>query len=293
MTTITRLVTRFAVVLSLACWRPAYGQDATAPAILRKVGFDQRLNHQVPGDLTFTDENGAKVRLGDYFGDKPIILVLAYYRCPMLCTLVLNGLVQGMRDMPFSIGKEFRVLTISFDPRETPDLAAAKKQTYLASYGRAGAGADWHFLTGKQDSIAKLTEAIGFRYVYDEKQDQFIHTSGIVILTPHGKVSRYFYGIRFPARDLRLGLVEASANQIGSPTDQVLLYCFHYDPQTGKYTTSILNFVRLGGVATVLAVAALVWFLLRRERRHRNAAAAEQRSLDMAGLSNDSRRAGP
>jgi protein SCO1/2 len=241
--------------------------DSQVPAVLRKVGFDQRLNEQVPLDLTFTDETGQTMKLGDYFGKRPVILVLAYYRCPMLCTLVLNGLVQGMRDMPFSVGHEFNVVTVSFDPRETAAMAAAKKKTYIASYGRPGAAEAWHFLTGKPEAIEKLTNAVGFRYVYDPQQDQFIHTSGIMVLTPQGKLSRYFYGIQFPGRDLRLGLVEASAGKIGSPTDQVLLYCFHYDPATGKYTTSILNYVRAGGALTVIALVGMVWFLLRKDVR--------------------------
>ena len=242
------------------------------------MGFDQRLNEQVPLDLKFTDETGDAVKLGDYFGNKPVILVMAYYRCPMLCTLVLNGLVQGMRDMPFTPGTDFNVVTVSFDPRETPELAAAKKKNYIANYGRPGAAEGWHFLTGKPDAIEKLTRAVGFRYVYDAKQDQYIHTSGIMILTPQGKISRYFYGIEFPGRDLRLGLVEASANKIGSPTDQVLLYCFHYDPATGKYSASILNFVRAGGALTVLALAGMVWFLCRRRPRAAASAGSRQRS---------------
>jgi protein SCO1/2 len=243
---------------------PAFAQSAArqTPAVLRDVGFDQHLNEQVPLDLKFSDETGATVALNDYFGgNKPVILVLAYYRCPMLCTLVLNGLVHGMCGMPFSAGKDFSVLTVSFDPRETSDLAAAKKKSYIADYGRPGAAEGWHFLTGRPEAIEKLTHAVGFRYVYDARQDQFLHTSGILILTPQGRISRYFYGIDFPARDLRLGLVEASANKIGSPTDQVLLYCFHYDPAAGKYSASIVNLVRAGGALTVLALAGMVWLL--------------------------------
>jgi protein SCO1 len=267
MRTITRILTPILFAFLAACLKPTYAADPEVPAILQKVGFDQRLNEQVPLDLIFTDENANQVKLGDYFGKKPVILVLAYYECPMLCTLVLNGVVQGMRDMPFSVGTEFNVVTVSFNPRETPDLAAAKKKNYITSYGRPGAADGWHFLTGKPDAIDKLTRAVGFRYVYDAKHKQYIHTSGIMILTPQGKISRYFYGIRFPSRDLRLGLIEASANKIGSPADQVLLYCFHYDPATGKYTTNILNFVRMGGVLTVAALVGMVWFLLRREPR--------------------------
>jgi protein SCO1 len=238
-----------------------------APPVLRDVGFDQRLDGQVPLDLQFTDETGKTVTLADYFGQKPVILVLAYYRCPMLCTLVLNGLAQGMRDMPFSAGSEFNVLTVSFDPRETTALAAAKKKNYVASYGRAGAADGWHFLTGREDAIAKLTRAVGFRYVYDARQDQFIHTSGITILTPQGRVSRYFYGVDFPGRDLRLGLVEAADGRIGTATEQVLLYCFHYDPSLGRYSANILNLVRVAGLLTLLGTAGLLWFLVIRKRR--------------------------
>lgn len=257
---------RLSVIVLLLAAAPAAanGVDPQIPAALRDVGFDQRLNEQVPLDLKFTDETGAAIKLGDYFGHKPVILVMAYYRCPMLCTLVLNGLVQGMRGMPLTVGTDYNVVTVSFDPRETPDLAAAKKKNYVADYGRPGAAEGWHFLTGQPDAIEQLTRAVGFRYVYDARQDQYIHTSGIMILTPQGRISRYYYGIEFPARDLRLGLVEASANEIGSPTDQVLLYCFHYDPATGKYSASILNFVRAGGALTLICLAVLVWLLCRR-----------------------------
>ena len=241
----------------------AYGADPQTAAVLRDVGFDQRLNQPVPLDLEFTDETGHPVKLAEYFGNRPVILVMAYYRCPMLCTLVLNGVVQGMRGMSLVPGTDYNVVTVSFDPRETPALAAAKKKTYVAHFGRPGAAEGWHFLTGKPAAIENLTRAVGFRYVYDAKQDQYIHTSGIVLLTPQGRVSRYFYGIQFPARDLQLGLVEASANKIGSPADQVFLYCFHYDPETGKYTASVLNYVRLGGALTMLALAGMVWFLCR------------------------------
>ncbi len=236
------------------------------PPQLQNVGFDQRLDEQVPLDLVFRDEAGRDVALRDYFHGKPVILVMAYYRCPMLCTLVLNGLVQGMLDMNFDVGKEFEVVTVSFDPRETPELAAEKKKTYLARYGRPGAAEGWHFLTGDEPAIKKLTQAVGFRYRYDPVADQYAHASGIIILTPTGKISRYFYDVRFPGRDLRLGLVEASANKIGSPVDQVLLFCFHYDPTVGKYGVAIMNIVRLGGIATVLSLVLLVGLLWKRER---------------------------
>ncbi len=215
--------------------------QATLPPLLQNVGFDQRLNEQVPLDLAFRDEQGRDVELADYFHGKPVILVLAYYRCPMLCNLVLNGLTQTMRDISFDAGREFEVVTVSFDPRETPELAAAKKKTYVDRYGRSGAENGWHFLTGQQESIEPLAHAVGFRYKYDAFRDEFAHASGIVILTPGGKVSRYFYDIKYSPRDVRLGLVEASENKIGSPIDQVLLFCFHYDPAEGKYGAAIMR----------------------------------------------------
>jgi protein SCO1 len=257
-----------AAVLALRAFAPAPASAIAPPAALSKVGFDQHLDWQIPLDATFTDENGRAVKLGDYFGRKPVILVLAYYRCPMLCTLVLNGLVQALREVPFDVGREFNVLTVSFDPRETTALAAAKKKSYISSYGRPGAAAGWHFLTGRQESIARLTAAAGFRYVYDAKADQYIHTSGIILLTPQGKISRYFYDIHFAPRDVRLGLVEASVNRIGSPVDQVLLYCFHYDPAIGRYSATILNLARLVGVLSIAAVAGMVWILARRGRQN-------------------------
>ncbi len=246
---------------------------AYSPPALKGVGFDQRLNQQIPLDVRFTDETGKPVQLGDYFGKKPVILVLAYYQCPRLCTLVLNGLVQGMLEMPLDVGKDFNVVTVSFDPREKWQLAASKKESYLRRYGRPGAENGWHFLTGEQDQIKRLTEAAGFRYRFDPVQNQFIHASGIMILTPTGKISRYFYDVHYPGRDLRLGLVEASNNKIGSPVDQILLYCFHYDATVGRYTASIMNIIRVMGVGTMLVICGFVVFL---QRRHVKRAAAEQ-----------------
>ena len=234
---------------------------------MREVRFDQRLNEQVPLELVFKDETGKSVKLEEYFGKKPVILVLAYFRCPMLCTEVLNGLVRALLNVPFDVGKEFNVLTVSFDHRETPAMAAAKKKTYVERYGRPGAQNGWHFLTGEEDSIKRLTQAVGFKYSYDAKNDQFAHASGIMVLTPGGKISRYFYDISFPSRDVRLGLVEASENKIGSPVDQVLLFCFHYDPLEGKYGPVVMNFVRLGGVLTVISLGIFMTVLWRQERR--------------------------
>jgi len=241
------------------------------PAALQGVGFDQRLDAQVPPDVAFKDETGRDVRLGDYFDTKPVILVLAYYRCPMLCTQVLNGLTRGLMDVNLDMGKDFTVVTVSFDPREKPVLAAAKKKTYVERYARPGAEAGWHFLTGEEDSIRRLTDAVGFRYTYDAKNDQFAHASGIMMLTPEGKISRYFYDINFAPRDLQLGLVESSQNRIGSPVDQVLLFCFHYDPAQGKYGPAVMNFIRLGGVLTMLGLGLFIGLLIREERRRARA----------------------
>jgi protein SCO1/2 len=261
-----------ALLVALFSIGPVRAQEGL-PRVLRGVGFDQRLDQQVPLDAVFRDETGSSVRLGDYFGTKPVILVLAYYKCPRLCTEVLNGLVRALMDVPFDIGQEFNVVTVSFDPRETPALAAAKKKTYVGRYGRPGAGAGWHFLTGDEDPIRALTNAVGFRYVYDANHDQFAHASGIMVLTPGGKLARYFYDIRYSPLDVRLSLVEASANQIGSPVDQVLLYCFHYDPSEGKYGPVVMSFVRLGGVTTVLTLGMFLGIMWRRERRKEKAAA--------------------
>lgn len=250
--------------------RLAFAQPANVqPAELREVGIDQKLNGQVPLDLQFRDETGRAVRLGDYFGKKPVILVFAYFECPMLCTLVLNGLVKGLRVIPFDIGKQFEVVTISFNPREGPGLAAEKKKNYIREYARPGAAEGWHFLTGEEPEIRAATQAVGFRYKFDASSGQFIHASGIMILTPKGKLARYFYGIEYAGQDLRLGLVEASEEKIGSPVDQVLLYCFHYDPVTGKYGLAITMIIRVLGSATFMTLGAFMLLMFRRERRSR------------------------
>jgi protein SCO1/2 len=225
--------------------------------------MDQRLNEQVPLDIVFRDEQGQSVRLGDYFDGKAVILSLVYYQCPMLCTQVLNGLVSSIGVLSFDVGDQFNAVTVSFDPRDTPELAAAKKRSYLQRYRRPGAARGWHFLTGDQSSIKALTSAIGFRYAFDPASGQFAHASGIMVLTPQGRISRYFYGIEYAPKDLRLGLVEASENRIGSPADQILLFCYHYDPATGKYSAVVLNMVKLGAALTLLALVAL-WVFLRR-----------------------------
>jgi protein SCO1 len=237
------------------------------PAALRNVGLDQRLNEQVPLNLTFRDEAGHSATLGECFAGKPVVLVLVQYRCPMLCTEVLNGLVEALRHIPFNAGREFQIVVVSFDARETPDLALEKEQSYLQSYGRPETAAGWHFLTGEQASIDALAQAVGFRYSYDPNTDKFAHSSGIILLTPAGHIARYFFGIHFSPRDLRLGLVEASENKIASPVDQVLLFCFHYDPKAGKYSASALNAVRLGGILTIISIGMFILVSWRRNRR--------------------------
>jgi protein SCO1 len=240
------------------------------PPILEKVSIEQRPDAQIPLQLVFRDESGASVELAKYFGSKPIILTLVYYECPMLCGEVLSGLTRALRVLNFSAGKEFDVVTISIDPRETPQLAADKKAVFLRRYGRAGADQGWHFLTGNQPEIAAITKAAGFNYTYDEKTGQFAHAAAIMLLTPEGRIARYFYGVEYAPKDLRLGLIEASANKIGSLADQLLLYCFHYDPQTGRYNAVIANLIRLSGVVTTLLVGAFLLVMFRRERKRQS-----------------------
>jgi protein SCO1/2 len=235
------------------------------PSLLKEDGIDQKLNQSVPLDLAFRDEHGKAVQLGEYFGKKPVILSLVYYNCPMLCTQVLNGLESSLKLIPTDIGKQFDVVTVSIDPTERPVLADAKQALYTGLYGRPGAAAGWHFLTGDEQQIRQLANAVGFRYAYDPDSKQYAHSSAIMLLTPEGKISRYFYGIQFPSRDLRLGLVEASAGKIGSPVDQVLLFCYHYDPSTGKYGLLISRLIQAAAGATVLTIGALILVLYRKE----------------------------
>lgn len=232
---------------------------------LDEVRIDQRLNGSLPLDAEFRDEDGRTVRLGDYFGKKPVILALVYYSCPMLCNQVLNGLTSSLDVLTaYNAGEDFEVVAVSFDPKENADLARQKKETYLRWYHRDGAERGLHFLTGDQASIARLTEAVGFHYKWDEKTSQFIHASGIMIATADGKLARYFYGIEYAPRDLRLGLVESSAGKIGTPVDQLLLYCYHYDPSAGKYGAVVINMIRVGGAITLAAIFGM--FLLFRRR---------------------------
>jgi protein SCO1 len=233
------------------------------PPGLKNVGIEQRLNEQIPSDLAFHDENGKAVTLGDYFGKKPIILNLVYYQCPMLCGEVLTGLESALRVLKFDVGKEFDVLTVSFDPKETPEMAAVKKVEYLKRYGRHGAADGWHFLTGPAASIDALTKAAGFQYQYDPKSGQFAHATAIMVLTPEGKIAQYYYGVEYAPKDLRLGLIQASENKIGTVVDQVLLYCYHYDPDTGKYGAIISRVLQLAGGATVLILGTFLVVMFR------------------------------
>lgn len=240
---------------------------ASVPAMVQGVGIDQNLNAQVPLELTFKDENGQDVRLGQYFREKPVVLALVYYECPGLCDLILNGLAHTMGQVSLNAGSDYEVVTVSFNPKETWQLAAAKKSNYIEKYNRPGAKDGWHFLTGQQDAIKTLADTVGFHYNYDPISKQFAHASAIMILTPEGKVARYLYGIEYKPRDFRLGLVEASANKIGSPADQVLLFCYHYDPMTGKYGMAVKRVTQVLGTATALSLFGFVFVMLRRDRR--------------------------
>jgi protein SCO1 len=233
------------------------------PPGLKNVGIEQHLDEQIPPGLAFRDESGKAVQLGDYFGNKPLILNLVYYRCPMLCGEVLSGLESALRVLKFDVGKEFDVLTVSFDPKETPEMASAKKAEYLKRYGRPGAAQGWHFLTGPPTSINALTQAAGFQYQLDPKTGQFAHATAIMVLTPEGKIAQYYYGVEFAPKDLRLGLIQASENKIGTVVDQVLLYCYHYNPDTGKYGAIISRVLQLAAGATVLILGAFLVVMFR------------------------------
>jgi protein SCO1/2 len=246
------------------------------PPYLQNVGIEQRLDSQVPPGLAFVDDTGRSVKLGDYFGKKPLILNLVYYNCTMLCGEVLSGLTGAMKLVKFDVGNQYDVLTISFDPRETPALAAAKKAEYLKRYGRPGAASGWHFLTGSAESINALTKAVGFQYQYDATHNQYAHATAIMVLTPQGHISRYFYGVDFPPKDLRMGLVEASEGKIGNPIDQILLYCYHYDPATGKYGAVVSNMLKVGGALTIFLLGGLLLILFRLDR------SAQRRRWDQA-----------
>ena len=265
----TLLATLVAGLMALPCFGQGMTKGIMSPPAnvrppgLQNVGIEQHLDEQIPADLSFRDETGKPVHLGDYFGKKPMILNLVYYNCPMLCGEVLSGLEGALRVLKFDVGKEFDVLTVSFDPRETPDMATKKKAEFLKRYGRAGAAEGWHFLTGPQESIDALTKAAGFQYQYDPKTGQFAHATAIMILTPEGKIAQYYYGVDYAPKDLRLGLIQASENKIGTLANQVLLYCYHYDPTTGKYGAIISRILQLSALATILALGGLMTVLIR------------------------------
>src|SRR5271154_538679 len=257
-------------LLAGAAWGQgaANGIMAPSPSVrppgLENVGIHQNLNQQIPPDLMFTDDMGRQVKLGDYFGQKPLILNFVYYGCPMLCGEELDGLESTLRVLKFDIGKEFEVITISFDPKNTPAIAAKKKAQMLQRYKRPGAEQGWHFLVGQPEAIAAVTKAAGFEYQYDEKTGEFAHSTAIMVLTPQGKIAQYYYGIEYPPKDLRLALVEASQNRIGNVVDEVLLYCYHYDPTQGKYSATILRVLQLMAVATMAGLGALFFVMIRR-----------------------------
>ncbi len=254
-----------------AAQTPQFG----VPAMLKGVGIDQRLDSQLPLEARFTDESGQSVRLGQYFHGKPVIIAPVYYRCPMLCTLVLSGLVSSLQKISLEPGRDFEVLAISFDPRETPDLAKAKRENYLRKYNRPADDDGWHFLTGQEAAIHQAMEALGFNYRWDDRQKQWAHASAIIVATPEGRTSRYFYGVAYKSRDVRLGLVDASNHKIGTLADEIILYCYHYDPKNGKYGFAIVNALRVCGCATALGLSAFVVLNVRRERM------TEQRRRDV------------
>ena len=248
------------------------------PKALREIGFDQNIDQRVPLDTMFHDESGASVRLGAYFGSKPVVLVFAYYDCPMLCTQVINGLSSALGVMSLNPGSDFEIVTVSFNPRDTPASATAKKAAYLDRYRRPGAAQGWHFLTGDQANIDRLTRAAGFRYVWDAETKQYAHPSGVIVATPDGRLSKYLFGIEYGPRDLRLAIVEASNGNVGTPVDSLLLYCYHYDPMTGRYGLVIMRAIRVAGAATVLAIGAFIVVMVRRERQPKNVKSAFLRS---------------
>lgn len=239
------------------------------PAILRDIGWDQRLGETVPGDIALRDEAGQEVRLSDFLGKRPLVLSLVYYECPMLCTLTLNGMASALNVLSYDAGREFEIVTVSFEPKETAALAAAKKKSYLTRYKRPTAEQGWHFLTGDAGELARLTKAVGFRYAWDEQTKQYAHPAGILVLTPGGKIARYLYGVEYAPKDLRFALIEASQGKIGTPVDSAILFCYQYDPTTGKYTAAAMRLMRAAGVLTVLGLGGFLITMLRRERAQR------------------------
>jgi protein SCO1/2 len=251
---------------------PGYRQPpglpaSTMPAPLREIGFDQNLNQMIPLDTMLIDDRGNAVALGTFFGSKPVVLTFVYYDCPMLCSQVLNALSSTLNMLSLDAGQDFDVVAVSFDTRETPAQAAARKASVLERYDRAGGAAGWHFLTGSEESIARLTKAAGFRYVWDEETRQFAHPTGIIVLTPDGRLARYLFGIDYGPRDVRLALVEASEGSIGSAVDSLVLFCYHYNPMIGRYGFLVMRALRVAGAVTAFAIAAFVLVMVRNERR--------------------------
>jgi protein SCO1/2 len=279
-----RSITAIATLLALSSAAAAQtipdnvGKSSSGlPAQLQNVGFEPQLNAQLPLDVNFRDESGREVQLREYFGRKPVVLALVYYGCPMLCNQVEMGVVGSLKMLSFNPARDYEVLFVSFDPRETPDMASKKKAAALSRFGRPETAAGWHFLTGKEEAIRAVTSAANFRYSFDEKHNLFAHASGIMLLTPDGRISRYFYGVEYPSRDVRLGLVDASAGKIGTPIDHLLLFCFQYNPETARYSATVLRIVRLGGILTILTI--VVGLLIFRRRDVRAASATSRPPL--------------
>lgn len=292
--TIRTLITGAALFLfaGAAGWAQAtpkgeLGQTALnqKPSILDNVGLDQHLNAQIPLDLNFIDEHGQQVTLRQYFGQKPVIMSMVYFQCPMLCSQVLSGLTFALNGMQrFDVGREFDVLTVSFDPRDTPQDAQENKERYIKRYRRSGSEQGWHFLTGKKEQIDALAQVLGFRYAWDERNQQFAHASGIMLVTPDGHIAQYYYGIEYAPRDLRLGIVEASKGKVGTMVDQILLYCYHYDPTQGRYGAAIFNILRISALGTVLVLGGFVLLMIRRERRSRSGQTAYSRRAEIDAI---------
>lgn len=250
-------------------WQQPEREKSTNVNLSRDISIEQKLNEQVPLNLTFRDESGRTVQLRDYFGKKPVLLTLVYYECPSLCGLVLQGLLKSLRVLNYTPGEQFDIVTVSISPKETPALAAAKKQNFLKEYGRLDAAKGWHFLTGEEPHIRQLADAVGFRYVYDPKSGQYAHAAGVMLLTPNGRVSRYFYGIEYSPRDLRMGIIDASQGKVGSPVEKIILFCYQYDPTTGKYSLAIIRIVQIASVLTVLVLGSFMATQIYREKRAR------------------------
>ena len=266
---IKRLSLALAVLAASAL--SAQQNSSTPPQLPGKVAIVQHMGALLPLDDMFRDDTGRVVRLGDYFkSGRPVLLNFMYYRCPMLCSIVLEGTTSALTELKLDVGKDFDVITVSIDPRDMPDDARVKKEKYVNRYGRPSAYSGWHFLTSHESAIKKLTDTVGFQYAYDPQSNQFAHGTVLIAVTPEGRVSKYFYGFEYKPRDLRLGLVEASSGKVGTPVDQLLLLCFHYEPSTGKYSAAAMTIMRAGGAATILGLGGFIFIMIRNERRNEN-----------------------